>query len=126
MATIAIGDIHGHLEALNDVLEQLANELSRVDTVVFLGDYIDRGPESRGCIDRILAFSISTPATVVGLLGTHEEWLLRTFRNYTRHSWLLGIEGFQTVESYSRDAAEAVQAAGLAARALPSLDQPVL
>ena len=111
MATIAIGDIHGQLDPLNAVLSVLAGELSPADTVVFLGDYIDRGPESRGCIDRILEFSTSTPATVIGLLGNHEEWLLRTFHDRTRHSWLLGMEAFQTIESYSPSAAQAIRAA---------------
>jgi predicted phosphodiesterase len=52
LATIAIGDIHGNLSALNDVLAQLRSEATSDDTVVFLGDYIDRGPDSRGCVDR--------------------------------------------------------------------------
>jgi len=45
MATIAIGDIHGNLAALQDLLGQLQHEADRGDAVVFLGDYIDRGPE---------------------------------------------------------------------------------
>jgi serine/threonine protein phosphatase 1 len=117
MATIAVGDIHGHLDALNEVLSLLAAELSQADTVVFLGDYIDRGPDSRGCVDRILEFSTATPATVIGLLGNHEEWLLRTFRDHTRHSWLLGMEAYQTIESYSPSAAQAIRTAAKAAGA---------
>jgi serine/threonine protein phosphatase 1 len=46
MATIAVGDVHGNLQALNDVLDQLRDEAGPSDTVVFLGDYIDRGPDS--------------------------------------------------------------------------------
>lgn len=111
MPTVAIGDIHGELDALNDILARLKPELSPGDTVVFLGDYIDRGPRSRECIDRILDFSATTPADVVGLLGNHEEWLLRTIRDPTRHSWLLGMEAFATIESYSPEAAAALRAA---------------
>ena len=111
MATIAIGDIHGHVEALNDVLAMVQPELSAGDTVVFLGDYIDRGPASKAVIDRILDFSTSTPNCVIGLLGNHEEWLLRTLQDPTRHSWLLGMEAFETVESYSPEAAAALRAA---------------
>jgi calcineurin-like phosphoesterase family protein len=43
MSTIAIGDIHGNLAALLDLLGQLSAEVGRGDVVVFLGDYIDRG-----------------------------------------------------------------------------------
>lgn len=54
MATIAIGDVHGNRAALDDLLARLEGELDVDDTVVFLGDYIDRGPDSKGCIDSIL------------------------------------------------------------------------
>ena len=53
MSTIAIGDIHGNLAALLDLLEQLSDNVDREDVVVFLGDYIDRGPDSRGCVERV-------------------------------------------------------------------------
>jgi serine/threonine protein phosphatase 1 len=105
MATIAIGDIHGNSAALGDILDQVASELSTADTVVFLGDYIDRGPDSKACIDRILDFKAASRAKVVTLMGNHEDWLLRTLRDPTRHSWLLGMEAFDTIASYSRTAA---------------------
>jgi serine/threonine protein phosphatase 1 len=111
VATFVIGDIHGHLAALKDLLTQFESDLSDVDTVVFLGDYIDRGPDSRGCIDRILELTAATPATVVGLLGNHEEWFLRTHTDHARHSWLIGMEAFETIESYSSEAAAVLRAA---------------
>jgi len=104
MATIAIGDIHGSLPALADVLEQIRGTLSRQDTVVFLGDYIDRGPDSKGCIDAILTFQRDTLAEVVCLLGNHEDWFLRTLHDHRRHSWLLYMGAFETIRSYSADA----------------------
>ena len=76
MATIAIGDVHGNLPALDDLLKQIAAVVAPGDTVVFLGDYIDRGPDSRGCLDRILSFRDETPAVVEALLGNHEDWFL--------------------------------------------------
>jgi serine/threonine protein phosphatase 1 len=111
MATIAIGDIHGELDALSDLLSRLQGELSPGDTVVFLGDYIDRGPRSKECIDRILDFSATTSAEVVGLLGNHEEWLLHTLDDPRRHAWLLAMDAFPTIESYSPEAAAAIHAA---------------
>jgi serine/threonine protein phosphatase 1 len=46
MSTIAIGDIHGNLRALEDLLNRIVPHICSDDTVVFLGDYIDRGPDS--------------------------------------------------------------------------------
>jgi serine/threonine protein phosphatase 1 len=100
MATIAIGDIHGNLAALNDLLERIEPELCAEDTVVFLGDYIDRGPDSRRCIDKILDLRSTTKADVVTLLGNHEDWLLITYRDFRSHSWILGMHGLKTVQSY--------------------------
>jgi serine/threonine protein phosphatase 1 len=117
MATVAVGDIHGNLAALLDLLGQLRVAVGEGDVVVFLGDYIDRGPDSRGCVDAILAFRDESRAQVVCLMGNHEDWLLRTQRDYARHSWLLGMEALETVRSYSPEAErtlrEAIREAGL-------------
>jgi serine/threonine protein phosphatase 1 len=111
MATIAVGDIHGDLAALHDILDQIHGESGRGDTIVFLGDYIDRGPDSKGCVDAILGFQHGAEAEVVCLLGNHEDWLLRTLHDYRRHSWLLGMEAFDTIRSYSVDAGETLREA---------------
>ncbi len=105
MATFAIGDIHGNIRALDDLLARVMPEIGAQDTVVFLGDYIDRGPDSKACIERILHFRQTAKAPVITLLGNHEEWLLQTYRDYARHSWILGMEAFATIQSYSPDAA---------------------
>ena len=57
MSTIAVGDIHANLPALNDILRQLRGEVAVGDTIVFLGDYIDRGPDTKGCVDAISSFN---------------------------------------------------------------------
>ena len=117
MATVAVGDIHGNRAALLDLLAQLRDEVAEGDVVVFLGDYIDRGPDSRGCVEAILTFRDETLADVVCLRGNHEDWLLRTQKDYARHSWLLGMEALDTVRSYSLEAErtlrEALRDAGL-------------
>jgi len=117
MATIGIGDIHGHLRALEDLLAQLRQEASKDDVVVFLGDYIDRGPEPKGCVDAILTFERETAADVVCLCGNHEEAFLRTLRTHQHHSWLLGMEGFDTVKSYSEEAADVLLRAAYSTKA---------
>jgi Calcineurin-like phosphoesterase len=119
MATIAIGDIHGNSAALDDLLGQVEPEVRPGDVVVFLGDYIDRGPGTRECVDAILAFRRRVAGEVVCLCGNHEDWLLRTLRNHRRHSWLLGMEAFDTIRSYSPDAVRILRdAAGRAGLAL--------
>ena len=94
MATVAVGDIHGNLAALLDLLGQLRTEVADGDVVVFLGDYIDRGPDSRGCVETILTFRDESRADVVCLLGNHEDWLKRTQNDHTRHSWFWGLPVF--------------------------------
>lgn len=104
MATIAVGDIHGNFPALLDLLAQLRGEIGAGDVLAFLGDYIDRGPDSRGCIEAILGFRERSRAHVVCLRGNHEDWLLRTQEDHSRHSWLIGMDAFTTIRSYSPDA----------------------
>lgn len=104
MATFVIGDIHGNRDALNNLLVQLRLEVTERDTVVFLGDYIDRGPDTKGCIDLILDFKRGAAAETITLLGNHEDWLLHTMRDYSRHSWLFGTAAFATIRSYSPEA----------------------
>ena len=115
MATIVIGDIHGNVGALTSLLARLRSEASKDDTFVFLGDYIDRGPDSRGCVEAILRFRDDIPK-VTCLQGNHEEWLLKTRADYSRHSWLLGMEALETVQSYSPEAATALRHAMSEAR----------
>jgi serine/threonine protein phosphatase 1 len=116
MTTIAVGDIHGNLPALEDLLTSLRGGICENDTVVFLGDYIDRGPDTKGCIDAILDFQREVANQVVCLRGNHEDWLLRTLGDHRRHSWLMGMEAFDTIRSYSPQAVDllrrAIEAAG--------------
>lgn len=105
VATVAIGDIHGNLAALEDLLAAVLLTMSSDDVLVFLGDYIDRGPDTRGCLDRILRLRQTADFMVVTLRGNHEDWMLRTMHNSRCHSWILGMEAFETIASYSLDAA---------------------
>jgi len=70
-----VGDIHGDLAALEMLFGRLPT-LTQDDTVVFLGDYVDRGPDSKGVVEWVRAFADRTPARVVCLRGNHEDaWL---------------------------------------------------
>jgi len=59
----------------------------------------------RGCLEAVLEFRREVKAPVVCLCGNHEDSLLRTLRDHRRHSWLLGMEAFDTIRSYSVEAA---------------------
>lgn len=98
MGFIAIGDIHGCVKTLDVLLEQLSPRED--DHLVFIGDYIDRGPDSNGVIDRLITLSESVPCTF--LRGNHEVFLLNHFDG-NRHDdevWYLN-GGRQTMKSYA-------------------------
>ncbi|MCO6431614.1 MAG: serine/threonine protein phosphatase [Deltaproteobacteria bacterium] len=73
----AVGDIHGCRRELELLLEFLISKekLSDQDGLIFIGDYIDRGPDSKGVIDLLLAIKDEIPE-VVFLKGNHEDMLL--------------------------------------------------
>lgn len=73
MRTFVIGDIHGCLDEVNVLLDAL--EPGAGDTLVFLGDYIDRGPASKRVIDRLLRLRQEGPQCVF-LKGNHEDMFL--------------------------------------------------
>jgi len=74
--TFAIGDIHGDYEALIKLLGLLP-PLDEGDTLVFVGDYLDRGPRSAEVIAFLRELPQNTPAKVVLLRGNHEDGWLR-------------------------------------------------
>jgi serine/threonine protein phosphatase 1 len=94
--TIAIGDLHGCSLALAALLEAIAPGPD--DTLVFLGDYIDRGPDSRGVLDRII--DLAGRCTVVPLLGNHEELLVGAARHPAMVPFWLANGGTATLLSY--------------------------
>ncbi|VTR94618.1 serine threonine protein phosphatase : Serine/threonine protein phosphatase OS=Rhodopirellula baltica (strain SH1) GN=RB5905 PE=4 SV=1: Metallophos [Gemmata massiliana] len=94
--TIAIGDIHGCANALTALLDAVAPE--RDDTVVTLGDYTDRGPDSRRVIDRLIA--LAGQCNLIPLLGNHEEALLDALRDTSSLRRWLTLGGADTLRSY--------------------------
>ncbi|SEA16226.1 serine/threonine protein phosphatase 1 [Desulfuromusa kysingii] len=75
---IAIGDIHGHLSKLDHLLSQV--QPTDQDQLVFLGDYIDRGPQSKQVIDALIDLQMEYPKTVF-LRGNHEQLFLDALIN---------------------------------------------
>ena len=97
MKTYAIGDLHGELKMLEAMLDKLP--LTEDDTVVFLGDYIDRGPDARGVIDRILQLG-EEGLKVIALKGNHEFMYLNYLRGIDDDGLFLVNGGRTTIRSY--------------------------
>lgn len=104
--TFAIGDIHGELDALKTLIDSL--ELTEQDALVFLGDYVDKGPDSKGVLDYLITLQETYDCTFVR--GNHEEFmthavdegdLVETF--WRRHG------GRQTLASYDAEDCEELQ-----------------
>jgi serine/threonine protein phosphatase 1 len=94
---LAIGDIHGctmQLDAIWDAVQPTPD-----DTIIFLGDYVDRGPDSKGVIDRLLEWKQQLP--IVTLRGNHELMMLRSRESPAdRRAWLQ-FGGNECLASYS-------------------------
>ena len=97
--TLVFGDIHGCDTALDVLLERTAPTLR--DRLIFLGDYVDRGPNSRGVIDRLLHLGDSLEC--VFLEGNHEEMMLDSIAGRSGGDMWLSFGGENTLRSYSPD-----------------------
>jgi serine/threonine protein phosphatase 1 len=77
----AMGDIHGRLDLMDALLQKIAEDTEasapeQNPVLVFLGDYVDRGPGSRGVIERLLKLSIQPDLELRTLKGNHEQAML--------------------------------------------------
>jgi serine/threonine protein phosphatase 1 len=94
---IAIGDIHGSLRALDKLLHTL--NLQPGDQLVTLGDYVDRGPDSRGVLDRMI--SLHESGQVIPLRGNHELMMLRARDSIAEERFWRYYGGEQALASYA-------------------------
>jgi serine/threonine protein phosphatase 1 len=96
MRTLAIGDVHGCLTALEALLDVVQPHSE--DLVVTLGDYVDRGPDSKGVLDRLI--ELQGRCRLIALKGNHEIMMLeaRSGRDCFREWCNCG--GMQALESY--------------------------
>src|SRR5579885_1953749 len=105
----AVGDVHGSLDKLRALLAACEQHAAgRPRKVLFLGDYIDRGPDSAGVIRLMLRLQDELGGDLVALKGNHEAMLVAAAADeMPATTWLLN-GGVETLESYGIDAAEAV------------------
>jgi serine/threonine protein phosphatase 1 len=105
-----VGDVHGRLDLLDQLLEKIEEDLaerpSRRASIVFVGDLIDRGPDSAGVVERLRTYRhpLLNP---VFLLGNHEEVLLRILagESHLIDKWRR-FGGRECLESYGADRQE--------------------
>jgi serine/threonine protein phosphatase 1 len=97
--TLVISDIHGCLKTFQYLLEKTLH-LTKEDKLYLLGDYIDRGPDSKGVIDHIISLS-QNGFQIYPLRGNHEQMLLDSYYELPliEQSWLKN-GGTSTLESF--------------------------
>jgi serine/threonine protein phosphatase 1 len=97
MRTIAIGDIHGCLRAFDTLLERV--KPTAADRLITLGDYVDRGPDSAGVLDRLVEMCLA--GNLVALRGNHDQMMLDARHNYGVYEAWIGYGGDTTLASYA-------------------------
>jgi len=101
----AVGDVHGRLDLLEPLIRQIAADVLQVGParrpmLVFVGDYIDRGLESKGVIDRIIALRAEAGFEVRTLKGNHEEAMINFLNDAASGPEWCEYGGAQTLTSY--------------------------
>lgn len=102
---VAIGDIHGRLDLLDRLIDQIKAKLtlSKRGTrpvLIFLGDYVDRGASSKGVIDRVIGLAAEADFEVRAMKGNHEEALLTFLQDVGSGPAWIEHGGAQTLRSY--------------------------
>ncbi|MSP49162.1 MAG: serine/threonine protein phosphatase [Alphaproteobacteria bacterium] len=99
----AIGDIHGRLDLLVELEALISADLAEArpprTVAVYLGDYVDRGPDSRGVLDHLLDRPLPVEE-VVHLLGNHEDAMRRFLDDRWMGEAWMGFGGRETLRSY--------------------------
>jgi serine/threonine protein phosphatase 1 len=93
----AVGDIHGCFHKLRALMEKIPIDLER-DTLIFIGDYIDRGPNSIEVVDFLLDLKKRYPG-IIFLKGNHEDMLEKYLNGTDRVTYLFN-GGQRTLDSY--------------------------
>lgn len=95
----AVGDIHGCLQTFKCLVRAL--KLTAHDTLYLLGDYIDRGPDSKGVLDYLMQLHMDTDIIVHPLMGNHEKMLLNAV-NRGEEAWQFwfGNGGWATLQQF--------------------------
>jgi serine/threonine protein phosphatase 1 len=110
----AIGDIHGMADLLRTLLTKIQSDIAEHPEaearLVFLGDYVDRGSDSKGVLDYLLSDPVAAPSTY--LMGNHEELMLQFLEDPEVAEQWRHLGGLETLHSYGVDIAEVLRGRG--------------
>lgn len=127
MRFYAVGDVHGCLAQLEQLLERITQQRQHEEPLIFVGDTIDRGPQSAQVLQLIFELAQSAAKTTTLLMGNHEKMLLEFIDDPAGRGarWLVN-GGLETLRSFgisdlpkNPDAEDATEAADALERALP-------
>jgi serine/threonine protein phosphatase 1 len=101
----AVGDVHGCYDLLSNLLEKIVEDIKILGdncsaTVVFLGDYIDRGPDSSKAVSSLIWLARNAPMPCIFLQGNHEQAMLDFLQDPLETRKWLQVGGEETVRSY--------------------------
>lgn len=103
--TLAIGDIHGCLNALKTI--EVAINFNKSDTIIVLGDYIDRGPDSKGVLDWMI--DSQAKYNLITLLGNHEEMMDEALLCPEAYYFWIMNGGDDTLKSFKQSSIDGIQ-----------------
>ena len=100
--TYAIPDLHGRLDLLDRAIDAVARHAEGIaSTIITLGDYVDRGPQSRQVIERLMNWRPDR-SKVVNLKGNHEAMMWAVCENQAELDWWIKNGGGETLASYDQ------------------------
>jgi serine/threonine protein phosphatase 1 len=108
--TYVIGDLHGRFDLLMAAEERIREDrIGQPRTIIYLGDYVDRGPQSREIIEWMMGHKDNpTDSRRIFLCGNHEDMMVTCVRQPSRIKWWLGNGGNYTLISYGLKIGDAV------------------
>ncbi|NEU10869.1 serine/threonine protein phosphatase [Methylobacterium sp. BTF04] len=102
--TYAVGDIHGCADALVRLLAEIERHAQgRSRTLIFLGDYVDRGPDSVAVLRILRERQAAEPEAVICLMGNHEAMMLEAYRDALGASTWIDNGGDATLAAFGVD-----------------------
>jgi serine/threonine protein phosphatase 1 len=108
--TYVIPDIHGRYDLLSDALAEIVvHSGGEAGAIVMIGDYVDKGPQSKEVIDRLLS-GVAGSRRLVALKGNHDALMLQALRDPARMAAWMEKGGDAALASYGGDAAAVPQA----------------
>lgn len=100
----AIGDVHGRFDLMQIAERRIESHIhshNAIGLIIFLGDYVDRGPQSRDVVERLMEMTKDNPS-VIALKGNHEDMMVEAASGYGMSLWWQN-GGDATMASYSND-----------------------